>query len=264
MKTILIIKDTRGASHLVDTLVIAWKRAGYRVVEHFGFSNPPPADLLFLHVDKTILPEEYLQCTASYQTVINGRVTDISRRRYSTILLNSESLHTGPVIVKTNANYGGIPEFVGTGKESFSWERTSVLNPRSYPIFAGVCDVPAGVWKNPRLVVEKFIPEFQDGYFYVRYWTFLGEANLTGRIGSRHPIVKFSHCETPDTPVAIPDRLRIVRKNLGLDYGRFDFVVHGDYFYLLDVNKTQGGVASPDTYRDQLNFLASGIKSFLQ
>ncbi|TIV27981.1 MAG: hypothetical protein E5V96_34050, partial [Mesorhizobium sp.] len=53
-------------------------------------------------------------------------------------------------------------------------------------------------------------------------------------------------------PVPVPDELRALRRDLGFDYGKFDFVMHEGKALLLDANKTPGRV------RNLSAFLAAG------
>lgn len=160
----------------------------------------------------------------------------------------------------TRLRPGGRPE--RTGPE-IDWATIDHLNPRQYPILAHPGEVPAGVWNNEHLIVEKFLPEREDDLYFVRYWTFLGDRNMTGRYGSRNPIVKFGGIATPDMPVEPPPELRQWRERLGLDYGRLDYVMHDGRPVLLDVNKTPGGGDSIAAYQSRFDVLATGIDSFL-
>ena len=45
-----------------------------------------------------------------YPTVVNRRVTDISKRRISTNLVGPHDTYSGPVILKTDRNFGGLPQ----------------------------------------------------------------------------------------------------------------------------------------------------------
>ncbi len=283
MKTILILKKTRAvAPYIVDIMAETWRELGHRVIEHNSVDNPPAADVLFLHVDRTVVPDEFLRLALQYPVAVNGAARDISRRLYSTAMLTRNDSYRGPVIVKTNANYGGIPEngsasrLVKVARKFFpkehaaaicqvaSWRRLTVLNPLYYPIFAGIDRVPAGVWRNERLIVEKFLPEKEGGRHYVRYWTFFGDVNLTGRQGSVSPIVKFGNSEASDVSVEVPQKLHRVRRMLGLDYGRIDFVMHEGEPVVLDVNKTQSAGILTALSRQQYSHLSKGMDYYLK
>jgi hypothetical protein len=66
-------------------------------------------------------------------------------------------------------------------------------------------------------------------------------------------------------PATVPIEIREERRRLGFDYGKFDFVVHGDGPILLDANRTPGGSATlTDEYDRGAAELAKGIDAFLQ
>lgn len=274
MKTILIVNAERQRKKdLITHLAKRWEMMGFQVIMHYGSNNLPPADIAVLHVNRTVVPQIYHDVLADYPIVINRNILDISRERYSNILLTDQSNYKGAVIIKTNANYGGIPEYNQLEEQlrlpqDDNWSTKEVLDPKRYPIYRRLQDVPHGSWENPHLIIEKFVPEIERKYFFrkyyfVRYWSFFGDSSLTGRFGSRNPILKFSSRETEDIPVEIPASLVEKRRELEIDYGRFDFVVHNNRAILLDVNKTLGGGPALKKYGDFLDNLAQGINSFV-
>jgi hypothetical protein len=224
----------------------------------------------------TEIPPQYSECLEAYPLVLNRNVLDISKSVISEYLARDEP-YDGPVIVKTDANYGGMPE-VHTRRcsrairwpkfflclSASSWRKKGHLKPSGYPIYAGKAFVPSGVWDNPNLVVERFLPEQQNGLYYIRYWMFLGDQGWAARFGSKDPVVKFSNRVTPDERVPIPDELVALRKRLGLDYGRFDYVVRDGLPIVFDTNKTVGGFNNCAGYAAELDVLAEGIRSFGQ
>lgn len=283
-KTILILKEHNPASikYIVDVMAEEWAASGHRVISHKGTNNLPAADIVFLHVDKTLVPSIYADCASRYPVAINGRAVDISRNIYSDARLKRHDAYDGPAIVKTNRNYGGVPECIAGfpvpyfakylivpvkfrlwRKIPCAWSKISSLNPLEYPMFNSIRDVPPGVWTNQNLFVEKFLPEREGKLFFIRYWTFLGDRNLTGRYGSNHPIVKFDRCVTEITPVNIPEELYAWRKKLNMDYGRFDYVLHQGKPFLLDANKTQATGALTKWSRQQFSILSKGIDFYL-
>jgi len=281
MKTILIVMDPRRLSikkklrclvglkqkperirYLVRHMALRWNDAGYRVIEHYGTKNMPEADIVFLHVDKTIVPNAYVNAVSTYPVVLNRYILDISRRNYSVISLNKDDEYGGEVIVKTNRNYGGLPEYRDRSwfsREKKSWEDIEFLHALNYAIFKNIKEVPQGIWTNSNLIVDKFLPEREGDLFFIRYWTFLGDKSLSGRFGSRNPIVKFANMETSDEPVPVPEELTWLREKLKMDYGRFDYVVHAGKSIVLDINKTQGAGKSMDSFKSDLDLLATGI-----
>jgi hypothetical protein len=275
MKTIMLLKDIfdPGAQHLIDIIAIRWANKGYRVISHYGCENLPEADIVVLHVDQTFVPEKYPEALLKYPVVLNRHVLDISKNRISSNILHQADNYSGPVIIKTNANYGGIPELIykrstrknpgNPAKAKKSWAEVEVLDPNNYPISRYKNQVPDDVWNNPNLIVEKFLPEMEDGMFFLRYYVFLGDKGWASRFGSRVPIAKFGTMATKDEAIPVPDELKELRQKAGFDYGRFDYVEHNGKPVLLDVNKTLGGAHHVDEYAAQLDLLASGISGYL-
>jgi hypothetical protein len=247
---------------------LRWKRIGYKVVTHYGTRNLPQADIVILHVDATVVSDDYVDPLSKYPVVLNGNVLNISKNIFSKNILSAGDKYSGRVIVKTNANYGGVPEmsrarFIYSKLTlKWNWERVAALDPNRYPIFENMESVSGGIWKNRNLIVEKFLPERTDTLFYVRYWMFLGDRGWAGRFGAKEPIVKFGRMVTRDESVDVPEELKALRKRLGFDYGRFDYVEHDGETVIYDVNKTVGGAHHLDAYSDQLDMLAEGIKGF--
>lgn len=273
MATIVLLHHemSRHVPNVYVSRVIAerWRESGHRVLEHFGTENPPEADVAFLHVDLTIVPEEYRLLGARYRRVINGSVMNISKSSFSQHLVTRDSDWGGPVIVKTDANYFGRPELI---VQTLA-QRTGAANATSagpvlphYPVFAAPSAVPAIVWQTPGLIVEKFLPEQDAHGYYMRNWTFLGNRERNIRNRSQNRIIKRDNVvEREEVPV--PDEIRVWREKLRFDFGKFDYVIHQGRPILLDVNKTPG--ARPLTSgrpegRRSLLALAEGLECFLR
>ena len=274
MSTIVVVKEPNPHPPMITALAERWRRAGHEVLVHQGTGRePPPGDVAVLHVDLTRVPDAYVGLVADYPVVVNGRILDIDRARYAGALTVVEDDDwEGPVIVKTRANYGGRPELhhrlrqapdlrTGLTEElrHDDWEERRSIDPEAYPVFGHRREVPAGVWRNPRLTVQRFVPERQDGLNYLRYCIFFGEVGWARRIGSDQPVVKWSNVVTEHEPVPVPPELRALRERLGIDYGRIDFVRHGDETFVFDVNKTLGGGAASEQYADVMDRLAGGF-----
>ena len=167
--------------YLIKPLIEAWQAAGIQVDVMRGLGRQPPADVLFPHLDLTITPRAYRRFFDRYALVVNRQLVDISKSRISTNLVGPHDSYDGPVIVKTERNYGGLPEQRLTppsplarmwraiaGRPASSsgtapvqpsdWQHIEALKPSEYPVLPSVRDVPPEVFANPRLVVEKFIP----------------------------------------------------------------------------------------------------------
>jgi hypothetical protein len=278
MKKIVILKDSCFAidPYLINSIAARWKNMGHEViVSDLENENLPEADVAILHIDQTVVPDSFIDRLSEYPVVLNRNVLDISKSRISANILNQNDSYPGPVIIKTNANCGGVPEMklklysqpneVKKITVKLSWEETDVMDHKKYPILRSMENVPIGVWNNKNLIVEKFLPERKEDLFYLRYYMFLGSTEWASRFGAKEPIVKFSKMATEDKPISIPEELRSLRKEFGFDYGRFDYVIHKGKLVLFDVNKTIGGGSQAllEAYSTQLDNLADGIKEFL-
>jgi hypothetical protein len=164
--------------YLLPEIAKLWREAGFKVEVMKGVHNRVDADLAILHVDLTVTPKEYADLARAYPIALNGGVLDISKRAISTNLVERGS-YDGPVIVKTNLNFGGYPE--NRNAEAKSLETTalssvhiSVAWPNScklislnsdYGIFKSSSEVPSHIWSDDELVVERFLPEMQDDLY---------------------------------------------------------------------------------------------------
>ncbi|HPD55100.1 MAG TPA: hypothetical protein PLI08_14230, partial [Bacteroidia bacterium] len=115
MKRIVILlheyqtRKTRG--FLIHALREVWQKQGLQLSYLYGTKELPEADLLIPHINLTHTPPEYIEFIRSYPHVVNRNVADISKRRISTNLLMGNEAYDGPVIVKTDNNFGGRPEY---------------------------------------------------------------------------------------------------------------------------------------------------------
>ena len=237
-----------------------------------------------MHVDLSVVPEEYLDFAARYPVALNGRVTDVRKSSFSANIVGAGEPYGGPVIVKSNLNYAGIPErliaesrprgLAGLFRRQRAARATSgpdpahepppeLETPTDYRIYDRPGDVPPGCFGRGDLVVEKFLPEMQDGLYCLRLFHFLGDRTACIRIASRNPIVKVDNLVRREIIEPHPEVLEM-RRRLGFDYGKFDYVLHDGRVVLLDINKTPGEsrVIRPAVMA-RLRHLASGISSLL-
>ena len=244
-----------------------WEILGHEVLWHRGAGDPPPGDLAIFHVNVTAIPDAYRALCEHYPRVINGDVVDISKRVFSTNLVTVDDPWTGPVIVKTNANFGGLPEANARAAASRLGRNSGIPSSpvlRNYPIYPSSRDVPQQVWQEPGLIVERFTPEVDEqGNFCVRVWTFFGDQQRCSLWRSKDRQVKSGNAIRRDQ-VDPPRNLDSWRKRLGFDFGEFDFVIYEGQEVLLDVNRTpsfpRDGSPNADAAADQL---ARGISEFL-
>lgn len=243
MTDILIIgaEGTQLSSYFVYHLSTRWINAGHQVTYTTSTSKLPNADIVFLHIDRTFVPEKYYEITKQYPVVINRHVFDISRRRYSKLILEQGDDYVGQVIVKTNYNYGGFPELrANKSDKKPSWRTAEALHPLHYVIYESIADVPPDVWLNTHLIVERFVSERVDNGHCIHYCSFLGDKVTCGYIVSDNPIVKFGNAYLHEKE-SIIDEVKEWRKEYKIDYGRFDYALLEGKPMLIDVNKTQGG-----------------------
>jgi len=272
-----------GSGYIAALLKAQWEKNGHTVHCVCGVGERVPADVLFAHIDVTVVTDEYLEFMSHYSVVINGRVTDISKDRISSQLLRQGDPYAGPVIVKTKANFGGhqdLRHLRRAGGDPLElhlhqrpWRKVETLDPYDYPVFDSLRAVPPGVWKNPRLIVEKFVAEKNaDGHYVMRNWFFLGDEGFTRAVSSPYRIVKPS----PHPPAGRETRLHYLdepihpglfelREKQGFDHGRFDYVMSGGEPVVFDTNTTPVIVEEGIRMQEKqfLEDLPRGLLSFL-
>lgn len=264
------------ANFLVRRLIPLWEQMGIRIDVLHGIGTETQAEAILLHVDLTVIPEPYLEFARGYPVVVNGSATDISKRLVSRDILSRDSKFQGPVIVKTDLNSGGGPErrlfslnhrvlgrFTEAASRRLPWTWTGRVNQSKYPIFESVGSVPAVVWLNRNLVVERFLPEREDDLFCLRQWIFLGDRDMHIRSFSSSPIVKAGKVDRFEELGGVPEDLRVMREGLGFDFGKFDYGIVDDRVVLYDANRTPtvapSGGRTANTAR--IENLAEGILS---
>lgn len=232
----------RESPYMLAGILAVLERKGHKVKVLRGLSTPPDADVAVLHIDATVVPKGYVDYAARFPFCVNGAAPDISKRRLSTVNLEAGDAWGGRVIVKSNLNHEGIPEIeMNQRARRVGWPEpfpeVTVRTP--YTIYEGMADVPPEAFTRDDLIVEKFVPEIEPDGFGVRFWVFFGERERCTRHVSPHILVKGNDVIRSE-PVPVPEELRALRRQLGIDYGKFDFVVHEGKGVLLDANKTPG------------------------
>jgi hypothetical protein len=248
-------------SHLGYILRDSWTPQARRVTLHQGLKAPPAADLAFLHIDLTRTPEPYRQLGQVYPRCVNLAVTDIGKRRISRNLLGPEDDYDGPVLVKTELNHAGVPERRLARANAGRWRRlaeqirhrlppawTGCLREDRYLLIDRRSAVPDWVWRAPGLVVERFFVERRGELYAMHMWYFLGDRDQVATSLATAPLVKGENTVQRLPPHQdVPDSLRQRRRELGFDYGKFDFVMVDGEAVLLDANRT------PHASRDGLS-----------
>ena len=253
------------SGYRITHLAPHWERDGLEVVPLFGTQEVIPADLVIVHVDLSVVPEDYLAFAGRYPIALNGKVRDIRKSSFSTNLLRPGDDWRGPVIVKSECNFAGHPEVVRgvprlDGKGLVPIFRSTL----DYKVFDRIQEVPDEDFECPDLVVQRFLPEMEDGLFHVRMYMFLGDRSTCTREGANHPIVKSETHVFSETVTPHPDIIAMRRK-LNFDYGKFDYVIHNGEAILLDLNKTTGAVSqiTPKIEAVRRN-LAQGLYSYFE
>jgi hypothetical protein len=275
---ILVYRDDpplTESMYLLHFLIAAWQETGYEVWVVSGPQEKAEGDIVLVHVNLTVVPDDHVEFARRFPIVINGRPTDISKRRVSRDLVAYDDAYDGPVIVKTNLNHGGLREgmheamsspvqwYIHSQQENLPWWQRSELRSADYRIFRAKSEVPEPVWTNPALVVEKFLAELNDGHYALRTWLFFGDREMCSVGYAREPIVKGRHIVRREE-ADVPDEMRQMRAELGFDYGKFDYVIVDGRAVLFDANRTPTlGNRSTEAYRERGRDLAQGIRAFL-
>lgn len=271
------IDEFQESNYLLRHLSRIWEQDGIKTVVVKGVNQElPDADLAILHTDITAVGEDYIRIFNHYPLIINGAVTDISKTVFSDLIVAKSDAYTGKVIVKTNANFGGMRErqkkfaegdWQSTIEIQRPWRRVEWME--EYPVFDSTSAVPSGVWRNDKLVVEKFLPEQNSqGEYLLKIWVFFGDQDIYYQCVSPDPVIKSHNLirrEFLDVN-DVPESIREVRANMGFDYGKFDFAMHQGKPVLYDVNRTPGGpkdAAQSETVERSYRILSAGLNSFI-
>ena len=253
-----------------------WEVEGRQVIVHQGTAPPPPADLAFLHVDLTQVPADYAALAAFYPFCANAAVTDISKRRISRSLVAEDDAYDGPVIVKTDRNSRGLPEARLRLAEGGLWTalRQAALRwlppawgggaGRDYQLFERKAQVPRWAWRRRDLVVDRFFTERRGDHFALHQWFFLGDRSYATTMLSSEPMVKWANSTREELwHQNVPENLWRRRRELGFDFGKFDYIVQDGEAMLLDANPTPHYVISELTLESQwvAGVLGAGVDS---
>ena len=79
---VLILQHEQEISCKHETMAIGklaefWKRDRIEVITHCGVAGAPDADVALVHVDLSVVPEEYLDLARSYPASINARASQL-------------------------------------------------------------------------------------------------------------------------------------------------------------------------------------------
>lgn len=266
-RSIALVHEGYGSAgeggYLVNLLRPIWESWGCRVLETGAQTEWPEADGAFMHVDLSLVPASYTEQAGRYAFQWNAGVHDISKAATCEGLVRPGDGFHGPVMVKTNLNHAGVPErnriIRRNNRLRNSWrgrfwpgwlgkhleEEPSLIGKDNYRIYGSVEEVPPAQRENKEWVLQQFCSEPLDGGFALREYYFLGQANyVRTEVGSGPCFTSGRMVRESTGPV--PEELLALRRRLGLDYGKIDFVIRGGRPFVFDVNKTVG-IRSPDS-----------------
>lgn len=275
--------DSKMIKYLISPLAEKWREDGHDVEFFSGCRKFSSADLALLHVDLSVVPKSYIKFARRYPRILNERVIDIRKSAISPNLIGLKSDYQGQVIAKTDLNAGGNPEHF---YERYPFEEkrllvrlwrtavraisgTNVPDPpgKDYKIFDNIKHVPPNILNNQRYIIEKFLPEIENGLYFTRRCHVLGNRSITQRMGNPNPlgggfapVFEWIDCD--------PEVLEIARK-FGLDYGAIDYTVVKGRVNMFDLNKTigLGGLEYAEIRENHakvVEHLAPGIYSFFR
>jgi len=267
-------RDRTPDSYIILALAKVWGEEGHEFERIYGPDTERIAacDVVFNHVDLTLVPVEY---HVPGPVIINAGERSVAKSRIGDLGISAADEWNGPVIVKTEWNHGGLPEnSTRRTRRGTRWRRRLVergwlglgfcdmINPHRYPVFESTDRVPGGVWNNPNLVVEKFMPE-RDGEFYVlRNVYFLGDRVHCHRMLSRSPNVRTITSERIE-PISVPGDVDALIARSGLEYGKIDYVVHEGRSILIDASRTPCLSRPEDERMAIARTIAPGLAAFL-
>ncbi len=239
----------RVDKYSIKFLSSVWESDGHEVIFVFGTDRLVTADICIVHVDLSVVPDEYLEFANCYPIVLNGAIKTIQKTHFSKNLVTAEDDYPGKVIVKSNDNYAGWPEILLTRNlisimrarilSAFGSENNTYSSSLDYVIYDCLDEVPQQVFEDPYFAVEKFQPEIVDGVYFTNLYAFLGNSHQFFRESSLNPIVKHSHVLTSEEISPDPELIKI-RQSMHFDYGKFDYCYHDGELVLFDINKTIG------------------------
>ncbi len=272
--------EKTASGYMVEHLAEFWREDGHTVEFLFGPRSAARFDIMLVHVDLSVVPQKYIDYASTQPLALNCRIRDIRKSKISHNLVQFDGACEEPVIAKTDLNHRGLPERkLGLRLRDrlrpyrlrnrlrdleLKLHPARCVEEEGYRIFDTPNEVPKS-WRNDkRIVFERFLPEFANGHYNVRFCLFLGDAVRGMILKSREPLVTTHNCVSAEDIEPHPAMLEW-RRELGLDYGKLDYVLHEGEPVLIDVNKTIGatrGYREEEELKAGRRFLANGLYSF--
>lgn len=252
----------------------ALNKLGIEVVHLYGTDTVIPADLLLVHYDRSVVPEDVVKFSRNYRKKINSGAIDIRKHLYADGLLTRKSVYSGRVIVKSTLNYGGQPENNSRSlairirtriERMLGLSSTALIRSKDeYRIYDSVRDVPKRYFSDHH-VVQKLMPERDGDKNVLREYVFLGNIHYENIERSTSLII------TEDEHISCRQfnphpRLLEMRQKLNLDYGKLDYTMIDGEPFIFDANKTLGlgdvvdrEIAGNEEYKSMLHAFALEI-----
>ena len=265
LRTLLDGYVPRSRGHYqIDSILLAGRPLGLRWFHTDPTQKFRPADAALLHVDMSLVPDAYLELAARYPLTINGRVSDIRKRLVSRNLITRGSDWTGPVLAKTDLNSNGAPErFLHRRATGAPLGPPAEAAEDAYHLFDAPAAVPSGLWDDPAMVFERYLPERRGDMNVLRVWSLLGKYERCSWYLSPETVVKGRNI-VDFGPSEVPAFLREERHRLGFDYGKFDFAIPPDGPVLYDANRTPATIsARPELVRDEAPRMARALMAMV-
>src|SRR5512135_166372 len=98
------------ANYFIKGCFAPWQQMGHSVRVSNGIPATADADVVVLHTDLSVVPQEYLDFAARFPAGVNRNAVDIRKRLVSRFPVRPEDDWRGPVIAKSDFNCGGLPE----------------------------------------------------------------------------------------------------------------------------------------------------------
>ncbi len=251
MKIVILFHQNNNSRNIRSYSIVysanLWRQQGHEVVFLFGTKTFVAADICFVHLDLSVVPDEYLEFANQYPVVVNGEVKDIRKSSFSQNLLSAKDDYAGKVIVKTDLNYAGWPEKYLTYPypilvlfrlmNKMPWLFPEPCTSRDYKIYSNLSEVPGKYFDGNKYVVEKFLPEKEGEYYSCHSYLFMGDSYVCNKKSAKMPIIKDRDLGMQVDVEPHPEAVAMKQK-MGIGYGKLDYCMNNGKMILIDVNKT--------------------------
>ena len=269
----------------ITQCIPSWEAQGHKVQFFSGIKEKTGADLVISQIDMTVRSKAYQAFMQEEKAVLNFGVTDIRKSTFSQLQLFEEDTYQDEVIVKTELNCGGKPDRYVLYKTPLVKQiplrlshaayrlkqtlKTRSLSPlaytnklnKPYRVYSSLADVPKEVFQNKHLIVEKFLPEHTGTEYLLRYCVFLGDRSFAAAFKSQTSQVERDDCVIRLD--AVPENLMALRNEIGLDYGKFDYVEIDGEAIALDINPSPC-MDTGFTKNLMIDVIAEGVNSYFR